>query len=235
LQSKTKESDKLAVLNDWQGSELVAPTSKIGVDDLVSEEDLLQLDFIKVDVDGYDLDVILSAEHTVKNSPVLGFTLEVNFYGSTDDTDHTFHNTDRLMRQWGFDLFGLSMRRYSAAALPGPFEWDGPAQTVFGRPYQGDAVYLRDPMGVGTRGAPESPELSPHKLLKLACLFECFGLPDHAAELIHSNSANLKNLFDPQELLNVLAREVDPSISSYSEYIEKFKADPTAFYRSRRK
>ena len=234
LQSKTKESDKLAVLNDWQGSELVAPTSKIGVDDLVSEEDLLQLDFIKVDVDGYDLDVILSAEHTVKNSPVLGFTLEVNFYGSTDDTDHTFHNTDRLMRQWGFDLFGLSMRRYSAAALPAPFEWDGPAQTVFGRPYQGDAVYLRDPMGVGTHGAPESPELSPHKLLKLACLFECFGLPDHAAELIHSNSSNLKKLCDPQELLNVLAREVDPTVGSYSDYIEKFKADPTAFYRSRR-
>ncbi|MCZ6799297.1 MAG: FkbM family methyltransferase [Nitrospirae bacterium] len=234
LQSKTKEKDKLSVLNDWQGSELVAPSSKIGVDALVSEEGLSTLDFIKVDVDGYDLDVILSAEETVKNSPVLGFTLEVNFYGSTDDTDHTFHNTDKLMRQWGFDLFGLSTRRYSAAALPAPFEWDGPAQTVFGRPYQGDAVYLRDPMGAGTQGAPASPDLSPHKLLKLACLFECFGLPDHAAELILSKSAKLKDLFDPQELLNVLAREVDSSIGSYSDYIDKFKADPTAFYRSKR-
>jgi hypothetical protein len=234
LKSKTKEEDKLAVLNDWQGSKLADPKSKIGVDDLVREEKLSGLDFIKVDVDGYDLDVILSAEHCTQDSPVLGYTLEVNFYGSTADTDHTFHNTDKLMRQWGFDLFGLSMRRYSAAALPAPFEWDGPAQTLFGRPYQGDAVYLRDPMAAGTRGGAQCPPLSPEKLLKLACLFECFGLPDHAAELIQANTQTLITLSKPEELLNILAIEVDPTVKSYSAYIKKFTSDPTAYYRSRR-
>jgi hypothetical protein len=206
----------------------------MGVDDLVQKENLSGLDFIKVDVDGYDLDVILSAEKSTQESPVLGFTLEVNFYGSTADTDHTFHNTDKLMRQWGFDLFNLSMRRYSAAALPAPFEWDGPAQTLFGRPYQGDAVYLRDPMAAETRGAPQSPPLSPQKLLKLACLFECFGLPDHAAELIKAKAPTLNSLCNPQELLDILANEVDPSVRSYSEYIKNFTSNPTAFYRSRR-
>ena len=58
------------------------------------------------------------------------------------------------MRQWGFDLFDLSLRRYSTGALPAPFEYDGPAQTIFGRPYQGDAIYLRDPM---TTGGPHCP------------------------------------------------------------------------------
>ena len=79
LKSKIKEEDKLAVLNDWQGSKLADPKSKIGVDDLVREEKLSGLDFIKVDVDGYDLDVILSAENSTQSSPVLGYTLEVNF------------------------------------------------------------------------------------------------------------------------------------------------------------
>lgn len=234
LKSKTKEEDKLAVLNDWQGSGLADRQSKMGVDDLVQEEKLSGLDFIKVDVDGYDLDVVVSAENSTHDSPVLGYTLEVNFFGSTADTDHTFHNTDRLMRQWGFDLFGLTMRRYSVAALPAPFEWDGPAQTLFGRPLQGDALYLRDPMASGTRGAAECPPLSPQKLLKLACLFECFGLPDHAAELIQANAQSLLTLCNPQELLNNLANEVDTSVTSYSAYIKKFTADPTAYYRSRR-
>jgi len=234
LKAKTKEEDKLAVLNDWQGSKLADTASKITVDDLVRQEKLSALDFIKVDVDGYDLDVIFSAEHCTQDSPVLGYTLEVNFYGGTADTEHTFHNTDRLMRQWGFDLFGLSMRRYSAAALPAPFEWDCPAQTLFGRPYQGDAVYLRDPMAAGTSGAPYIPALSSEKLLKLACLFECFGLPDHAAELILANAKSLLALCNPQELLKLLANEVDPSVNSYSAYIKKFTADPTAYYRSRR-
>lgn len=234
LKSKVKEQDKLAILNDWQGSKLADANSKIGVDDLVQEERLSGRDFIKIDVDGYDLDVILSAENSSQSAPILGYTLEVNFYGSTSDTDHTFHNTDRLMRQWGFDLVGLSMRRYSAAALPAPFEWDGPAQTVFGRPYRGDAVYLRDPMVAGTRGGPVCPHLSPQKLLKLACLFECFGLPDHAAELIQANTRALQSVCNPSDLLNILAKEVNPSISGYSAYMEKFTKDPTAFYRSRR-
>jgi hypothetical protein len=232
LQSQTKKEDKLPVLNEWQSAGLADPHSKIGIDDLIEEEKLSGLDFIKIDVDGYDLEVTLSAEQSAQKAPVLGFTLEVNFFGSTADTDHTFHNTDKLMRQWGFDLFGLTVRRYSAAALPAPFEWDGPAQTRFGRPLQGDAVYLRDPMAAETRGAGQCPPLSQHKILKLACLFECFGLPDHAAELIKANAESLSTLCDPSELLNILATEVDPSVSGYAEYIEKFRSDPTSFYTS---
>ena len=88
-------------------------------------------------------------------------------------------------------------------------------------------------MAAGTRGAGQCPPLSPQKTLKLACLFECFGLPDHAAELINANAQSLLVLCDPAELLNVLATEVDPSVSSYSEYIGKFKSDPTSFYLSK--
>ena len=233
LKATTKEEDKLAVFSDWQSSGLVDAKTRVGVDDLVQREKLSGLDFIKVDVDGYDLDVILSAENSTRDSPVLGYTLEVNFFGTPSDTDHTFHNTDRLMRQWGFDLFDLSLKRYSAAALPAPFECDGPSQTVFGRPYQGDAVYLRDPMATGARGVAQSTPLSPHKLLKMACLFECFGLPDHAAEITAGNAHALSDLCNPEDLLCTLAREVNPIVKSYSEYMAEFSADPTAFYRSK--
>ncbi len=233
LEKQIPEEDKLSLLNDWEGSGLVSSNPKMGVDDLVEEEKIEQLDFIKVDVDGYDLDVILSAETTVRQSPVLGFTLEVNFYGSPSDTDHTFHNTDRLMRQWGFDLFGLTMRRYSVATLPALFEWDFPGQTIFGRPYQGDAVYLRDPMAIETAGAPKSPELDSLQLLKLACLFECFGLPDHAAELIQGHKLLLGRLCNPEELLNILTVEVNPSLKTHSELLGRFYSDPSSFFRSR--
>jgi hypothetical protein len=135
------------------------------------------------------------------------------------------------MRQWGFDLFDLTMRRYSTAALPAPFQWDGPAQTIFGRPYQGDAIYLRDPMATGDT---HCMNLSPYKMLKLACLFECFGLPDHAAELVRANAGCLSGLCNPEELLDNLAKEVDPQSKDYAEYITKFSNDPTSFYPSRK-
>jgi hypothetical protein len=57
-----------------------------------------------------------------------------------------------------------------------PFEYDFYAQTLFGQPHQGDAVYLRD------LAAPHLGDLAhsyaDEKLLKLACLYELFGLPD---------------------------------------------------------
>ena len=230
LNPKTSEIDKLPVLNDWQSSGLIDSKTRIEVNQLVKEENFENLDFIKIDVDGDDIEVILSAESIAQKAPILGFTLEVNFFGSTADTDHTFHNTDRLMRRLGFDLFGLSTNRYSVAALPARFERKGPGKTVFGRPYQGDAVYLRDPMAAGTPGAANIPTLTPHKLLKLACLFEIFGLPDHAAELIQGYKEILHQLCDPHDLLDILANEVDSSVGSYTEYIEKFRADPTTFY-----
>src|SRR5262249_27633406 len=117
---------------------------------------------------------------------------------------------------------------------PAPFEGDAPGETSFGRPYQGDAVYLRDPFAAETQGAPECPALSVRKLLKLACLFECFGLPDHAAELIRGTSDTLVSMCDPNELLNILANEVDPSIDSYAAYLDRFKSDPKTYYRSKR-
>jgi hypothetical protein len=229
LQSKVKKEEKLAVLNDWQSFSQTGSLSKVGIDALVRQEQLFNVDFVKIDVDGYDLDVLLSAQDTTVKHPIIGYALEVNFFGSHSETDHTFHNTDRLMRQWGFDLFSLSVRHYSSSALPAPFVFDWPGYTAFGRPYQGDAIYLRDPVAGNYCG----PSLSSSKLLKLACLYECFGLPDHAAELLVSHGEAIASLCNVEELINILASQVDPESKSYSGYIEKFSRDPTSFYPSR--
>jgi hypothetical protein len=232
LNSQTKKSDKLSVLNDWTGSDLADLDSKIGVDELSKKFNLLGLDFIKVDVDGFDMDVIISSEEIQRLSPVLGYALEVNFYGGADDSTNTFHNIDRYMRSVGFDLFDLSLRRYSSRALPARFEWDIPAQTLIGRPYQGDAIYLRDPLAKDTYGSPLSPTLSPIKLLKLACLFELFGLPDHAAELLVAYDHFFNEMCDVRALLDVLACEASNRNVTYDDLSEEFARNPKSFYRS---
>ncbi len=232
LSSRTAENEKLAVLNDWQSPEHADPIRKLHLSELASERGLDQLDFIKIDVDGHDMDVLLSAESIIKTAPVLGLTLEVDFYGSANDTDHTFHNTDRLMRSWGFELFDLTVRRYSASVLPQAFEWDCPAQTKIGRPYQGDALYLRDPCAWGY--APECKiDLSSSKMIKLASLFELFSLPDHAAELLEKFKPTLACVVTIDECLDLLAKESQPSSSTYAEHVQRFEQDPSAFYRSR--
>lgn len=232
LDAHVRNEEKLPVLNDWGNARLADPNARITVNDLAADLNWPTLDFLKIDVDGHDLDVLLSAEKLIKESPVLGVAMEVNYYGTARDTDHTFHNTDRLMRQWGFELFDLTVRRYSVSALPAVFEYDVPAQTRFGRPFQGDALYLRDPCawkGQSERNLP----LNAIQLLKLACLFAAFGLPDHSAELLRDYATVVSPLADAAPLLHLLANEVDPAVGSYDEYIDRFKADPTTFYPSR--
>lgn len=233
LGSRVPVEHKPIQLNEWHTTPLVEPARKLRLDELVAAEGLRDVDFIKIDIDGADLEVLHSAEQTIRNSPVLGLTLEVNFFGSADETDHTFHNTDRLMRRWGFELFDLTTRRHSSAALPAPFRCDeSPFETTLGRIVQGDALYLRDPCGW-----PANPvaaiRLDALKLLKLACLFELFGMPDHAAELLRDQGPSVGALADPQPLLHLLANELDPHLESYDVYLAGFHADPTSFYPSR--
>jgi hypothetical protein len=232
MNQKIAKDKKLEILNDWHNSDLVDVNKKIGITDLANKFSMTDLDFIKIDIDSYDLDALISSEEIQRSSPVLGYALEVNFYGSNNDTDHTFHNTDKIMRSAGFDLFDLSVRRYSSRQLPAMYAIDGPAQTIIGRPFQGDAIYLRDPMSKGTDGAPKCPDLTEYKLIKLACLFELFGLPDHAAELVEGYSSVLKKILDINEILDILTEEVAGKKITYNDYMNLFEQDPTKFYTS---
>jgi FkbM family methyltransferase len=227
LSKRVKQETKLPVLNTWQ-TEQLAEVKKLTVEELAAQQGLSSLDFIKIDIDGNDLEALLSAERLIRESPVLGLVLEVNYYGGTDPTEHTFHNTDRLMRSWGFDLFGLTTRTYTSAALPNRFVWDCPAQTVSGRPYQGDALYLRDAIGLEDSG--RLAQLAPSKLLKLACLFENFCLPDFAAELLKRHAEKIG--LDLVKSLELLTQSIRNDGVSYREHMRRFSTDPTKFYRN---
>jgi hypothetical protein len=54
-----------------------------------------------------------------------------------------------------------------------------PAESLSGRPLQGDALYLRDLASEEFHGFAE--RLSPQKILKAVLLFEMVGVPDGAA------------------------------------------------------
>lgn len=227
LAQSVDQAAQLPVLNTWQQTTL-AKIEKLSLTELASREGLPEVDFIKIDIDGHDLEALHSAKQLIQSSPVLGLVMEVNFYGGTHPAEHTFHNTDRLMREWGFDLFGLTVRKYSSAAMPNRFEWDCPAQAVSGRPYQGDALYLRDIAARKTAGEPT--RLPPHKLLKLACLFECLNLADFAAELIELHSSDIG--VDRSASLDLLIRNFRNDGVDFETHMRRFRESPSRFYRN---
>jgi hypothetical protein len=158
--------------------------------------------------------------------------LEVNFVGTDDPRDHTFHNTDRFLRSQGFDLFRLDVRNFSTRALPARYVWPTPAETVSGRPFQGEAYYARDVLASHrtTAGARFGVE----KLAKLAAVFSAWEIPDAAAELLTARRETLATLFDVDAGLDLLAAQIQADRGrplSYRAYMERFEADVPAFYR----
>jgi hypothetical protein len=191
------------------------------------------VDFIKIDVDGMDYIILQSLEEAFGPAQVLGLGLEVTYYGSALPTDNVFHNVDRLMRGADFGLFELLVRNYSSASLPWPFALPHPyaAQSVRGRPYQGDALYMRDAAASETRGVVDA--LSVEKLAKLIAIFAIFHLPDQAAEICIRYRARLAALLDVDALLDLLAlqiQEEDGGKLSYAQYMQRYQADDPAIY-----
>jgi FkbM family methyltransferase len=211
--------------NDWAGRDLT--TRKVGLADFLRSQGVEDVDFVKIDTDGGDLEVLRSFETMIASSGVLGMMVETPFTGSPTDSVLTFANVDRFLKQHGFLLCTLSVNRYSRAALPGPFKYSILAQTTFGQAMWSDVVYLRE----GAHpGAARYGELSPAKLLKLACLYELFQAPDVAAEILLVHKKRLKKLVDVSALLDLLTPPLRGAQLSYRDYVKAFEQDPTQFY-----
>ena len=202
---------------------------KISISKFVREAGIKNIDMIKIDTDGSDLEVAISCEDVVRECDVLGFMIEAGYIGSYRDTENNFPNIDRFMRKNGYCLFAMSVHRYSRADLPSQFEYPMLAKTVSGQPIWGDLVYFRD------AASSEYPkiwarELSTTKLLKLACLFELFSLPDCAAELINKYSSKIADIVSPNKLLDLLTPPLHGESLSYEQYMKRFREDPYSFY-----
>ena len=69
-----------------------------------------------------------------------------------------------------------------------------------------------------------------NKLLKLVAIYEMFGLPDCAAELLAACREQLSHTVDVPFLLDLLTPEFDGRKLSYQGYLHLFSKDVTHFY-----
>jgi methyltransferase FkbM-like protein len=211
---------------------LADPSTIISVEEIIRTERLPTVDFLKVDVDGPDIEVLESAGDMLADRQVLGVAVEVNWFGSGNPSEPTFHNTDQFMRKQGYALFGVTVRPYSRTDLPAPFTRELYAETSFGQPYQGDAIYVRDLAAPYEQALAD--EYLAEKLLKLACIYELIGVPDCAAEVLNRFGRRLAVFGDVEPLLDALTPPLHGQELTYRDYVSKFKAEPQLFLPSAR-
>lgn len=135
-----------------------------------------------------------------------------------------FSNVDLYLRERGFSLFDLEVRRYSRSALPSPFVFEIPAETAGGQVSWGEAVYFRD-LGDPEYEARWGFEPRRIDLCKLICLFEIFGLADCSAELVLKYRGALGDGAARTTYLDVLAAQQTDGEMSYEELQRAFAED----------
>jgi methyltransferase FkbM-like protein len=216
--------------NLWRNAPLADPAAALIVPDYLKSAGVASVDFMKIDVDGKDFEILHSFDRALDDLNILGVGIEVRMWGSDEATDGTFHNVDRFMKACGFELFNLSLRRYSTAALPSRFALRAPGATEFGRVHHGDAMYARD---LGSDLYDEfAKALAPDKLLNLTAIFAIFDLPDCAAEIALKFRDRISNLCDVDRMLDLLtahAERSSPGQASYKSYLAQFENQPTHF------
>jgi hypothetical protein len=108
-----------------------------------------------------------------------------------------------------------------------------PAETDFGRPLLGDALYVRD---LGRHEHDEfAAQLPLAKLLNLICIFAAFNLPDCAAEIALRFRDRLGNACDVERILDLLAAQAQGPIEqplTYREYLRRFESHDPMFFPS---
>jgi hypothetical protein len=227
-------AQEILAANLWPDAQLAAPETSIAVPEFLTRSAIRTVDFLKIDVDGADFEILQSFEKAFADFEIMGIGIEVNFFGSDCETANSLHNVDRFLRSRGFDLFGLTTRRYSTSALPGRFIGREPGATEFGRAFQGDALYARD-LASGLH-QDFAAAASPDKILNLVAIFAAFNLPDCAAETALTFRAKLSSLCDVDRILDLLTAQAEKTVFGHADYrrrLDRFAQRPRSFLHTR--
>lgn len=191
------------------------------LDELFDSQEISQIDFLQVDVQGADLDV-LNGARSLLGRGVLGVEVEVEF-SPLYQNQPLFSDIDIFLRDCDFSLFDLNMNdpwcrqfRHSSPI----FSNQRPGQLLWA-----DALYLRDIVAYN----PDHLLSSPQALLKQACIADILEFTDYAFELLEFMTLNYGD--DPQynyapEILGILTQvlDQDPDVLKKTPILARLKS-----------
>lgn len=170
------------------------------IDSFIEENGLEYVDFMKIDVEGAELEVFAGANKTLSDS-LLGISVEV-FFHPYHIGRPLFTDIDQNLRKFGFVLFDfLNLEKWcrKTLATSDPISWYGNGQLIWAQ-----ALYLRDLVAEMKSSQSKITQKDKIKLLKLASLAELFNVSDYAIELLETgNNMGILDEKETEEMVHI--------------------------------
>ena len=202
----------------------------IDLDSFADQYEIDCVDFMKLDTEGSELDILHGAEN-VLNKSVLGLSIEVSFI-KMHEGQPLISDIDQYLRRLGFKLYDLDLNRITRKALA-PYVGIhlGVGQLEFAQ-----ALYLRDAADELDNNNGCSGFWNTERIIKMASILELYNLPDCAIELIQkSSSLGLIDAYEPNKLTNLLVPQINGQTISYEDYIHKLRLEYPKVNRLKKK
>jgi FkbM family methyltransferase len=214
------------------------PVEVLTLSEVLSKYEIPVPNFIKLDVEGAEVDVLASASRHLGDGTLLGVLSEIRFHREINGSP-PFAELDFLLQKAGLRLFDLQFHHQSRRVMPYPGLEDYRlpngeqffAYTTHGQIQDGDALYFRDLLVEANR--PVHGQISPLTILKLCTFLEIYSFNDCAAELIITFRENLSSIVDCDRVLNLLATGMAGQAISHEQYIQNYFNPRTATQKLR--
>lgn len=209
-----------------------AVTDTTTIDNMLKQENLAPIDFLKIDTEGSEHCVLKGALNQLRGPHVLG--VESEFWTGPIKKIDNLSIIHDLLTHLGFYLFDINIGRYARRSFPRGFmtvdKRSGLPGTIHpqkcGQILTGDVVYLRDPLWEITQGVHRFI-WNDVNVLKMAILYELYMLNDCAVELLQAYRAHFSSNLDFEKLYDLLTPEMDGVRRlGYREYVDASKALP---------
>ncbi len=196
----------------------------ISFDEFIKANSIEAIDFIKIDTDGEDFEILSGMKNFLQTDELIGITTEMFFNEIAEGSNNFYFNHGNFLKERGYDIYDLDIYKYSRKHLPSKFLYSIPAQTTKGQIMWGQGLFFKSIENL------KNNNLKVSKLLKQACLFEIHNLEDCAAELLITYKEIIEKELDSRILLNLLVPEEYTSKYNFEEYIDFYKKNTKEFF-----
>lgn len=175
-------------------------TQTVALDTFLPTVGVSQVDFLELDTQGTELDILQGAQAFLDSS-LVGIQVEVEF-SPIYQSQPLFSDVDAYLRRFGFVLFDLSRKYYRRSLYP-------PDRETRGQLVWGDALYLKDYRLLTEKGLSTSAT-------NLAFTAAFYGFRDYAYEVADFMLRGHAGLLSAAEVESLI-RSRDESLSSQSD------------------